>query len=59
MLRKFSGDPLDWKSLKETFVSSVHSSDSIIQKQSSRGALKKRCSENMPKCDFNKVALQL
>ena len=38
------------------------------QKQPSRGALKKRCSENMqqmyrrtpmPKCDFNKVAKQL
>ena len=38
------------------------------QKQPSRGALKKRCSENMqqiywrtpmPKCDFNKVALEL
>ena len=37
-----------------------------IQKQPSRGVLKKRCSENMlsifrrtskPKCDFNKVAL--
>ena len=37
-----------------------------IQKQSSRGVLKKRCSENiqqiyrrtpMSKCDFNKVAL--
>ena len=37
------------------------------QKQPSRGALKKRCSENMqqiyrrtpmPKCDFNNVALQ-
>ena len=39
-----------------------------IQRQSSRGVLKKRCSENMqqiysrtpmPKCDFNRVALQL
>ena len=39
-----------------------------FQKQSSRGFLRKRCSENiqqiyrrtpMPKCDFNKVALQL
>ena len=39
-----------------------------FQKQPSRGVLKKRCSENiqqiyrrrpMPKCDFNKVALQL
>ena len=38
------------------------------QKQPSRGVLKKRCSKNMrqiyrrtpmPKCDFNKVALQL
>ena len=38
------------------------------QKQPSRGVLRKRCSENMqqiymrtpmPKCDFNKVALQL
>ena len=38
------------------------------QKQSSRGVLKKGCSENMqqiylktpmPKCDFNKVATQL
>ena len=38
------------------------------QKQPPRGVLKKRCSENMqqtytrtpmPKCDFNKVALQL
>ena len=38
-----------------------------IQKQPSRGVLKKSCSENMqqiyrktpvPKCDFNKVALQ-
>ena len=40
----------------------------IIQKQLSRGVLRKRCSENMqqiyrrtpmPKCDFNKVAQQL
>ena len=40
---------------------------SIFQKQRSRGILSKRCSENMqqiyrrtpmPKCDFNKVALQ-
>ena len=39
-----------------------------VQKQPSRGVLKKRCSENMqqiyrrtptPKCNFNKVALQL
>ena len=39
-----------------------------IQKQTSRGVRKKRCSENMqqiykrtpmPKCDFNKVAQQL
>ena len=39
-----------------------------LPKQPSRGVLKKRCSENMqqinrrtpmPKCDFNKVALQL
>ena len=38
-----------------------------LQKQPSRGVLKKRCSENiqqiyrrtpMPKCNFNKVALQ-
>ena len=38
------------------------------QKQPSKGVLSKRCSENMqqinritpmPKCDFNKVALQL
>ena len=38
------------------------------KKQVSRGVLRKRCSENMqqiyrrtpmPKCDFNKVALQL
>ena len=41
---------------------------STIQKQPSRGVLRERCSENMPqtykrtpipKCDFNKVALQL
>ena len=41
---------------------------SSIQKQPSRGTLRKRCSENMqqmyrrtpmPKCDFNKVAKQL
>ena len=40
----------------------------MIQKQSSRGVLGKRCSENvqqiysrrpMPKCDFNKVAALL
>ena len=40
----------------------------MVQKQPSRGALKKKCSENtqqiygrtdMPKCDFNKVALQI
>ena len=39
-----------------------------LQKQPARGVLRKRCSENMqqicwrthmPKCDFNKVALQL
>ena len=44
------------------------SSHYYIQKQLSRTVLKKRCSENMqhiyrrtpiPKCDFNKVALQL
>ena len=42
--------------------------DLLIQKQPSRGALRKRCSENIQqiyrrtptaKCDFNKVALQL
>ena len=27
VLRKFSGDPLDWKSFKETFKAAVHSSD--------------------------------
>ena len=41
---------------------------SLIKKQPPRGVLIKRCSENMqeiyrrtpvPKCDFNKVALQL
>ena len=41
---------------------------SLIQKQPPRGVPRKRCSENMqriyrrtlmPKCDFNKVALQL
>ena len=41
---------------------------SILQKQPFRGVLSKMCSENMqqiyrrvpmPKCDFNKVALQL
>ena len=40
----------------------------IIQKKTSRGVLKKSCSESMqeiyrrttmPKCDFNKAALQL
>ena len=40
----------------------------IVQKQPSRGVLRKRCSENMlqiyrrtamPKCDFTKVAKQL
>ena len=40
----------------------------ILQKQPSRGVLKKRCSENiekiyrrtpMPKCNFNKIAKQL
>ena len=29
VLRKFGGDPLDWKSFKETFEAAVHSSDSI------------------------------
>ena len=29
VLRKFSGDSLDWKSFKETFEAAVHSSDSI------------------------------
>ena len=29
VLRKFSGDPLDWKSFKETFEATVHSIDSI------------------------------
>ena len=28
MLRKFSGDPLDWKSFKDTFEAAVHGSDS-------------------------------
>ena len=41
---------------------------SIVQKQPSRGVLRKKCSENMqqiyrripmPKFDFNKVVLQL
>ena len=30
MLRKFSGDPLDWKSFKEPIEAAVHSSDSSI-----------------------------
>ena len=29
MLRKFSGDPLDWKSSKETFEAAVHNNDNI------------------------------
>ena len=29
VLRKFSGDPLGWKSFKETFEAAVHGSDSI------------------------------
>ena len=29
VLRKFSGDTLDWRSFKETFEAAVHSSDSI------------------------------
>ena len=29
VLRKFSGDPLDWKSFKETFEATVHGSDSV------------------------------
>ena len=48
------------------FISSHQSCFIKTQKQPSRGVLIKRCSENlqeiyrrMPKCDFNKVALQL
>ena len=29
VLRKFRGDPLDWKSFKETFEAAVHTSGSI------------------------------
>ena len=51
-----------------TGVSDVVMGYTILQKQPTRGFPKKRCSENMqqiwrriymPKCDFNKVALQL
>ena len=54
------------------FVKGVHIKTQgkklYIQKQPSRGILKKRCSENtqpiyrikpMPKCDFNKVAIEI
>ena len=48
------------------FISSHQSCFIKTQKQPTRGVLMKRCSENlqeiyrrMPKCDFNKVALQL
>ena len=55
----------------QVVISRVHRTeyDTIyLQKQPSRGVLKKRCSENMlqiywrtpiPKCDFNKVSMQL
>ena len=45
----------------------AYTQHALIQKQPSKGVLKKRCSENMqqiyrrtpmPKCDFNKVALR-
>ena len=29
VLRKFSGDPLDWKSFQETFEAAVHNNDNI------------------------------
>ena len=54
--------------LHEEFQSSHNAIGCNIQKQCSRGIFRKRCSENMqqiyrrksmPKCDFNKVALQL
>ena len=50
------------------FKSNVEFKQVCLQKQSSRGVLRKRCSENMqeiygrtpmPKCGFNKVAKQL
>ena len=50
------------------FFKSIFPINSRIQKQPSRGVHRKRCSENMqqiywrtpmPKCDFNKVALQI
>ena len=51
------------------FISNNKPSGKVnIQKQPSRGVLRKRCSENMqqiyrrtpmPKCDFNKVALEV
>ena len=55
---------------KDSIIFSYHWDHSICkyQKQPSRGILRKRCSENMqkiyrrtpmPKCNFNKVALQL
>ena len=54
--------------LKFVFSAMSKASCSTIQKQPSRGVLKKTCSEimqqicresPMPKCDFNKVALQI
>ena len=49
-------------------LSKIQSCRNMLQKQSSRGVLEKRCSENlqqtywrtlMPKCDLNKVAFQI
>ena len=50
------------------FIKEIISCALFFQKQPPRGALRIRCSKNlqqiykrtpMPKCDFNKVALQL
>ena len=56
--------PFEKATLKKSILIRINND----QKQLSRGVFKKRCSENMrqiyrrtpmPKCDFNKVALQL
>ena len=60
---------INWCISFKNFVFDINSLKAVEdQKQPPRGVLRKRCSENiqqiyrrtpMPKCDFNKIALQL
>ena len=68
LLKTYNEIFIEQNGMKEEVMSPGKLREAHYQKQPFRGALKKRCSENMqqiyrrtpmPKCDFKNVALQL